>query len=260
MKVASGGRTYATEPIAVRVGGEQRQGETTPDVFAEAEVSGRHLCEGQQILYTFRLFTAVPFANVKFQAPSFEGFSARQIDDQKSYKKVVSDRRYDVVEVYFILVPLKAGHLQIGPALLGGDVLAGRKTRFSSPFGSIFNDPFFERSERKRKMLKTEAIDVQVRALPPYDGPGGFSGLVGQFRISAGLEKKAIKAGGIHDLVHSGFRRRQRNGRPSSRNRPARRSQGVPGRSGGKHLRRAAGVFRKKDLPNGAGTFGTRAV
>ena len=195
LKVSSGGRTYTTDPIAVRVGGKQQPGETSSDVFVEAEVSLPQPYEGQQILYTFRLFTAVPFANVKFQAPSFEGFSARQIDDQKSYKKVLADRQYDVVEVYFILVPLKAENLRIEPALLGGDVLTGRKTQFSWPFGTGSGNPFFERSERKRKILKTESIDVQVRALPPYDGPEGFSGLVGQFRIKAGLEKNAIKAG-----------------------------------------------------------------
>ena len=194
LKVSSGGRSYTTDPITVRVGGKQQQGETLPDVFVEAEISRQQPCEGQQVLYTFRLFTAVPFSNVKFQAPSFEGFSARQIDDQKSYKKVVSDRRYDVVEVFFVLVPLKAGNLRIGPALLGGDVLTGRKTRYSSPFG-LLNDSFFERAERKRKMLKTDAIDVQVRALPAYDGAEAFCGLVGQFRINAELEKNAIEVG-----------------------------------------------------------------
>ncbi len=194
LKVSSGGKTYTTDPIAIRVGDKQQQGETTPDVFVEADVSVPQPYEGQQILYTFRISTAVPFTNVKFQAPSFEGFSARQIDDQKSYKKVVSDRQYDVVEVYFVLVPLKAGTLRMEPALLGGDILTGRKTRFSWPFG-IPNDPFFERAERKRKILKTEAIDVQVRKLPAYDGAEAFSGLVGQFRINVELEKNAIEVG-----------------------------------------------------------------
>jgi hypothetical protein len=191
----SGGKKYATDPVEISVGAVETNRNDTADLFVRSEVSSKNPFQGQQIVYTFSLYSAVPLSSVRFQPPSFEGFSARQIDDQKSYKKTISNREYHVNEVFFVLTPLKAQELSIGPAVLTCDVLVGTGRMRPSPFGFFANDPFFEPRERRRKILNSDPVSLKVKALPEYGGPGPFSGLVGNFGIRASLERDQVKAG-----------------------------------------------------------------
>ena len=75
-------RIYHTAPIDITV---TRQPDTSGDHFehqeawATSEVSDATPYEGQQITYTFRLYNAVQIQNAQFQAPEFDGFSAKEI-------------------------------------------------------------------------------------------------------------------------------------------------------------------------------------
>ena len=69
LKVSSGGKTYTTDPIAVRVGDKQQQDETIPDVFVEADVSLPQPYEGQQILYNIQDLHRNPVHERKIPSP-----------------------------------------------------------------------------------------------------------------------------------------------------------------------------------------------
>jgi hypothetical protein len=146
---------------------------------------------GQQIAYTFRLFNAVQVADAKFQPPEFSGFNAEELEDRKSYRTVVNGREFIVTEVVFILVPVKTGDLEIGPAVLQAGLL--QRSRRPRPFAGM--DAFFGRSEMTTRVLETDPIAVQVRNLPPVQPGSSFSGLVGRFEMSASLDKPTVKVG-----------------------------------------------------------------
>jgi len=165
------------------------------DLFVRSQISEQNPFEGQQIIYTFRLYTAIRLANAKFQKPEFTGFTAKEAGDTKTYQTGVNGREYTVSEICYVLVPLKSGKATIEPGTFRCDTVRSRNRRPRSFFDSFFDDPFLGQAELEPKVLTTEAFTVNVRPLPAYHGDVKFSGLVGKFELQAELEKTQINVG-----------------------------------------------------------------
>jgi len=186
LSVLSDGDTFKTLEIIINVSRDPRQDVDNKDVSVESSVSNSTPFEGQQIVYTFKFYHAVQIANAKFQQPDFSSFSAKEIDERKSYTGVFSGREYNVTELKFILIPLSAGRVIISPAILSCDIVRRVKGK---------RDPFFGRTRLYSKVLRTQAIEVDVKPLPEYQGQVKFSGLVGKFDISSTLESIELSVG-----------------------------------------------------------------
>ena len=187
-----------TDPIRITVESAAAGGTDTPEqeVWVTAEVSDALPYSGQQIIYTFSLYNAVQVSDAKFDPPEFEGFDAKELEKRDSFRKLINGREHIVTKVYYVLIPGKEGVLTIEPATLQvGIVRPDRRRRGLSGFDSIFNDPFFNRGTVEPRVLRTEPLEVRVRALPPYQGQEPFSGLVGRFDLSAAIESNELKTG-----------------------------------------------------------------
>jgi len=189
LTVSSDGKTYRTQKIIIQVSKRAQSNADNRDVFVEARVSDRTPYEGQQLVYTFRLYNAVEIANdAKLQQPEFTGFTAKQIGDNKSYKSVVSGREYNINELSYLLVPLDAGKKIIDPAILECSIVRRSQRRNTLDF-------FFRRGDLQHRMFRTNPLTVDVKPLPAYNSEVKFSGLVGKFSISGELEAETLKKG-----------------------------------------------------------------
>ena len=201
LTVVSAGKSLQTRAIVVQVSKQPQAEAESSDLFVRAQVSEENPFEGQQIIYTFRLYTAVRLANAKFQKPDFSGFSSKEVGDTKSFQKVINGQEYSVSELSYVLVPLKSGVVTIDPGKLSCDVVQSRQRRRRSLLDSFFDDSFFGQAELKPKMLSTKAYSINVRPLPAYNKDMKISGLVGEFKIRAGLENTEIQVGESTTLV-----------------------------------------------------------
>ena len=182
---------HYTVPITIRVSKEPSADSGQRDVYVTAGVSTKTPWVGQQFVYTFRLFNAVQVADAKFQAPEFDGFHADEIEDRKSFRKVINGREFIVTELTFILVPVKTGTLTIDPSVL--QVALFQKNRRREPFAGM--DAFFGRTETTTRILQTDPMTITVRDLPEKPAGRTFSGLVGKFNIKAALDKTDLQVG-----------------------------------------------------------------
>ncbi len=189
--VTIGGRVHLTAPIRISISEQPSVESGNRDAYVTAAVSEPAPWVGQQLIYTFRLFNAVQISEAKFQAPEFDGFDAHELEDRPSRETVTNGRKFIVTEVKFVLVPLKSGTLTIEPAVLQAGLL--QRSRRQRPFAGM--DAFFGRSEITTRILKTESITIEVKALPSAPAGSIFSGLVGSFGIRADLEKGDIQVG-----------------------------------------------------------------
>ncbi len=189
ISVTIDGKVSYTRPIRVFVTEQPPADSGRRDVYVTAEVSETSPWRGQQFVYTFRLFNSVQVADAKFQAPEFTGFNAEQLEDQKTYRKVINGREFMVSEVVIVLVPVKSGVLTIEPAVLQVGVV--QRGRQPGPFSGM--DAFFGRRETTTRILETKPIEIRVRDLPPPPGGTAFSGLVGRFELTATLDNAAIQ-------------------------------------------------------------------
>ncbi|MBI5142170.1 MAG: protein BatD [Nitrospirae bacterium] len=205
--VRDGRDTAQTEAIAVRVtdgrsgsgvSGQHGRwpdaatGGSDGDIMMNASVSSPSAYAGQEIVYTLRFMAAVKVYNAKLQRPSFDGFSVREIGDQKNFTEVKNGRQYAVTEISFLLTPRKEGSYTIDSAAIACEV-AGRRGGRRSPMDSMFDDPFFGGVRTESRRVASGPVTVRVLPLPAH--AGGFSGLIGDFDISLDVQPKSLKVG-----------------------------------------------------------------
>ena len=192
LSVQVDGKPFRTEPIVVTVTEASAGGPQTADrdVWVEAEVSDKQPYIGQQIAYTFRLYNAVQVRDARFSPPAFDGFATTQLEKRNSYRKPINGRQYAVIEVMYILVPRRTGSLAIEPGVLELGIVRRQARRNVSPFEDFFNHGTLD-----TRIFRSNALQVQVRPLPPYDSQTPFSGLVGTFDMDASVENTRFKVG-----------------------------------------------------------------
>jgi len=170
-------------------------GETAREVWVEVTLSDPTPYVGQQITYRFALFQSVRVTDATFQPPAFDGFSAEEIRDRASRRETIDGREYVVTEVYYVLIPLAPGTYTIGAATLQLGIVRPDRQRRRTPFDDFFDDPFILRGRVEPWVLETKPMAVTVRPLPPWDGPLPFSGLVGEFDITAAIDNPRLEVG-----------------------------------------------------------------
>jgi len=182
------GQTYQTDPISIEVAQgsvpkPQQPATQTPsdpvkpnelngqDLYVEAEVDNANPVIGEQIIYSFRFFQAINlFRQPGITLPDFTGFMRYDLSPDNQYYQQVAGRQYLVTEVRRALFPTAQGFVTIEPATL------------------LVPGDFFSRDVE----LQTNAINVNVQPLP--DGaPGGYSGAVGQYEITAEVDPSSTR-------------------------------------------------------------------
>jgi len=192
------GQIYPSDPITITVTDQPDTGDHSSngkEVWVTHEVSNSTPYENQQITYTFRLYNTVQINDAKFQPPEFDGFSAKEIKERRSYRKIINGREAMVSEIDYILIPLKSGGQTIEPAVLQVGIIRPDRTRRQSPFDNFFKDPFFNRGTVDTRILQTDPLNLEVRPLPPRPPDRKFSGLVGHFDLRVEAESSDLKVG-----------------------------------------------------------------
>jgi len=173
-------------PTAPQASGEYKE------VFVTAEVDNQSPYVGEQVIYTFRLYTSRNVNSAKLELPDFHDFWSEEIQKENKYYKELGGVRYVVSEFKVALFPSKTGTLTVEEARLQAQV------EEPVPNSNIFNDPFFTfrmgGANFRPRVFKAAPIEIQVKELPP-GAPADFTGLVGDFKIESEISKKDLTAG-----------------------------------------------------------------
>lgn len=142
------------------------------DYFVESSVDNPAPFIGQQITYSFRLYDAVGLDNPLYEPSDFEGFWRVDLAGVSQRLEQLNGRQYSVSEIRTALYPTRIGDITIAPA------------------SAVLPETVFQ----PKRELKADSVVVQAQPLP--DGaPPDFSGAVGQFQMSATLDRQSIKLG-----------------------------------------------------------------
>jgi uncharacterized SAM-binding protein YcdF (DUF218 family) len=182
------GEVHSTSPITVRVLAASEQPAESRDLFLSAKVSTRSAFVGQQIVYTWRFYRRVQIGNARVDSMDFDGFTVEELGEVREFQTTVNGVQYMVSEIRRALFPQEVGDLVIPPSRLSCEVLVRSSRRRRSLLDDVFGS-----ASRQTKVLRTKPIEIEVRPLPP--APPGFSGLVGDFALEAGLSKQEIQVG-----------------------------------------------------------------
>ena len=209
-KIKYDGQEYQTDPITITVSKaqptnsvsmqqtqipQQKQTsqvynfDTSKAVFVQASTNKKTAYINEKIIYTFSFYTSVNIlSNPSYQAPNFVGFFAGNTT-QNNYRTEINGREYIVTEVSTELYPQEEGYIKIEPAKIMVSI-----EDFSKNYDDFFAS-FFRRS--KNVELTTDELKVKVLKVPQNID------MVGNFKISATVDKKTKKENEPFDLVVS---------------------------------------------------------
>ncbi len=202
-----GGNTYTTEPITVEVfpGGQAAPQQTMPQqsgkraeprfgteaetgnkVFVSCWASKKKAYVGEEITVEFWLYTRLNLMQLSVSKDAkMEGFWVSTDYTAKSLEyqpKVINGIRYSSALLSrYKIYGVSTGKKRIEPLELVGVI--------QLPPRDIFD--FWGRTQQIT--ITSKPVEIEILPLPEKGKPADFSGAVGEFTISASLDKKEIK-------------------------------------------------------------------
>src|SRR5204863_2054454 len=141
---------------------------------------------------------------------SGQGFTTQKLQQPRETLETIGGRTYQVYTFKTAISPARPGKFEIGPVQAKAVVVlprrpsAPRTTRPRSPFDLFnlddpFSDPFFadpfgSMGERTELPIKSQAVTLDVKPLPP-NAPPNFSGAIGNFTMTADAKPKTVQVG-----------------------------------------------------------------
>lgn len=175
------------------------------DVFLKAVPSNSNPLQGEQITVTYKLYTCLPVSMSGIdKIPSYQGFWSQDLLKEKDkfaqYNEDINGQKYIVAEIRKVaLFPQKNGKLVIDPlqvTIVAQLQKKAKRNSFNDPlFDNLFDDSFFGSSvQNVQKILRSNAISIDVKPLPALNRPADFSGAVGSFTFTPFIDRTTLKA------------------------------------------------------------------
>lgn len=153
---------------------------------------------GQMLPVELRLYFDRRFRFQIDQAPVFsgEGFTAEKLSEPEEREQTIDGVPFSVLTFKTAITPVKIGEMEVSPAELQcGVVVPGQRGAIDDFFGDFFggNSPFG--NELRELQIRSNAVSLEVKALPKEGRPADFSGAIGSFTLSGGVSPQQAKVG-----------------------------------------------------------------
>ena len=175
--------TVTATPAPLPGGREQRA------MFITRTFAPQEAYVGEQIIETVKIFYRVKLLDVAQENVELLAFNTFKLGKERNYRQVIDGTTYRVIEVKRVLIPLKAGtELQV-PRYVLNTVIAVASQRRG---GHGFFDDFFSPTRQQRKRVSAPAATLKVKPLPAPPADAHNLAVVGDYRLSAALNKKNL--------------------------------------------------------------------
>lgn len=175
--------------LEVRDAGSQITG---ADLFIKVSANKKRVFEQEPILLTYKVYTRVSLHSLNGKMPDLKSFYTQEVELPKNpeyHVETVNGKTYKTVTwQQYVMFPQMTGKLQVPSITYEGLVIL--QNRNVDPFEAFFNGGSGYMEVKKK--IEAPGIDIDVDPLP--ERPAGFSGGVGQFTITAQLDKAETRA------------------------------------------------------------------
>jgi len=199
------GSLNAVEDFILRKGEDPIE-KIKKNLFLKVDVDKKTCYEGEPVVASYKLYTRIKSESKVVKRPSFNGFSVYDMVDPESQtpsRERLNGKEYNV---YLIrkaqLYPLESGKLELEPVevenkvtFIKSDYANLNPIQFDQLLRSYDegNDSNNE-TETHNLTLNSDPVTIEVKALPDTGRPLSFNGAVGNFAVSAVVDKTNLAA------------------------------------------------------------------
>ena len=215
VEVEAKGQVYRSQPIEIEIvagastqppsgppggAGRGQQADAPPDLegslYLEAKVDRSRVYQNEPVVVRYRIYTRLNISSYGIASlPNYNGFWTEDFPAQQqpqTRREVINGQTYLVAEIKkTALFPQSVGKKKLEPLTIECEVQMPRR-RSRDIFDQFFDDPFLSRTSRQR--ISSRPVEIDVLPLPEEGKPANFSGAVGNFTITANVDKTQIKA------------------------------------------------------------------
>jgi len=163
-------------------------------LFLKAETDRKSAYPGEQINISIKFYTSVPLSsNPQYVPPAFTNLISEDLPPVRNGEADIGGVRYAYSEIKAALFGLNPGPAVIRPATVVAQVPAQDAI---DPFDPNFFQKFMAISgaQGQTREFITETLNLEIKPLPA-GAPPGFSGAVGNYTVSAALDRPEARAG-----------------------------------------------------------------
>ena len=219
LMVEAGGTALHTPALNLQVadsgsGAPPRSTNRSSGTIDPSKIAFAELILSKTTAYVGEMIPAVLRVGVNIRTPvesyngaeiTGQGFTTQKMRDQKPTIENIEGKTYQVLTFKTALSPARAGKIDIGPVQITAIVRMPRPQSrnqmprdlfdLNDPFmDNFFSDPFFAPSVPQEIRFKSQAVTLDVKALPP-GAPADFGGAVGNFTLAADAKPKSAQVG-----------------------------------------------------------------
>ncbi len=165
--------------------GEKPDEKIRKNIFVKVSANKTTCFVGEPILVTYQLFSALENEAKVNRQPTFSGCSVIEMTDpnEQATMQTINGKTYKVFTIRKVqLIPLQEGELKLDTATVDNNV------SFSLP-----DNPY--QMQSYSATLPSNPLSILVKGLPEKNKPENFSGVVGDFNITANVDSTRISAG-----------------------------------------------------------------
>lgn len=170
------------------------------NIFVDAWLDKASVYPNEQVLLSYSLYTRYDTRYEGFEEePEISGFWIEEFPMGRDIAREtvrMNGKRYIRAEIRKIaLFPTAPAQYQIKPGSI--KVSIRQEPQATGVFDEFFNDSFFTGSgffsRRENRLLKPKMIQLDVKPFPEDGQPSNFKGAVGNFRLTASIDKQKVK-------------------------------------------------------------------
>ena len=163
-------------------------------LFLKAETDRKSAYPGEQINISIKFYTSVPLSsNPQYVPPTFKNLISEDLPPVRNGEADIGGVRYAYSEIKAALFGMTAGPAEILPATVIAQVPAQDAI---DPFDPNFFQKFMAMSgaQGQTREFTTDKLALEIKPLPP-GAPADFSGAVGDYTVSAAVDRPDARAG-----------------------------------------------------------------
>lgn len=211
--LASQGNLQRTQPVPAAPPQSPGQAQQAPvqepapqfvpdddNIFIQASIDKKVVYPNEPVILTYSLYTRYDTRYEGFaEEPEMSGFWIEEFPMDKDIRRDtihINGKRYVKADIRKIaLFPTAPAEYTIKPGTIKASIR--QEPQNQSIFDEFFNDSFFTGSgffsRRENRLLKPQPVVLQVIPFPEQGKPVSFDGAVGQFRMTASVDKQTVK-------------------------------------------------------------------